>query len=211
MFQNRLLLDSEACIQHICSSDSLLKVVTQSPLKNADTPAETPAETPAMVELTPSRSASIWPILTKPHYELTPSLNELSLMSESALHAVKNVKISMKAVGSIEWEEPVDLCGLNLDMLVTFIIEDGYPSVSVGRQTQRDEIADGQVNPTKDMPPGTGINKQAVVTLVGVLLPDDCTEEEMEELLKLRCVETNSEFISYEAISGVWKFRVSHF
>ena len=75
----------------------------------------------------------------------------------------------------------------------------------------QDEIADDQVNIQEDMPPGTGINKQAVVTLVGVLLPDDCTEEEMEDFLKLRCADTNSEFISYEAISGVWKFRVSHF
>ena len=129
MLKNHLLLDPEARIQQICSSDSLLHVVTQSPLKNP----ETPAETPTVVESKPARPASIWPILTKPHYELSPSLNELSIMNESALHAVKNVKISMKAVGSIEWEEPVDLCGLNLDMLVTFIIEDGYPSVSVGR------------------------------------------------------------------------------
>ena len=133
MFKNHLLLNPEACIQQICSSDSLLHVVTQSPLKNPETPAETPAETPTVVESKPAHPASIWPILTKPHYELSPSLNELSIMSENALHAVKNVKISMKAVGSIEWEEPVDLCGLNLDMLVTFIIEDGYPSVSVGR------------------------------------------------------------------------------
>ena len=67
------------------------------------------------------------------------------------------------------------------------------------------------MNITEDMPSGTGINKKALVTLENIHVPEDCTEEEMEDFLKIRCDETNSEFISYDAISGVWKFRVPHF
>lgn len=142
MFKNCLLLDPETPIQQLVSNGALLQVVTQSPLEDIDLSSDEQSskQSEAIPSSSSASSASAvpnLPILTKPHYELVPSLNELAMMSEKELHEVKNVKISMKSVGSIEWEKPVDLCGLNLDVLIAFIIEDGYPSVSVRRRRRR--------------------------------------------------------------------------
>lgn len=44
---------------------------------------------------------------------------------------MEKVSIKEPGIGCIEWEEPVDLRGLDLDTLISFDVEDGYPSVSV--------------------------------------------------------------------------------
>ena len=63
----------------------------------------------------------------------------------------------------------------------------------------------------ENMPVGKGINQPAVVTLCGIPPLQDQTEDEMAAFLKLKCSEMDSEFISYTAMTGEWKFRVKHF
>ena len=54
------------------------------------------------------------PILTKEGYKCSPSIMELSRKTASELRNVENFKIFNK-YGEVEFKEPVNLLGLNLD------------------------------------------------------------------------------------------------
>ena len=58
------------------------------------------------------------PKLTKEGYKCNPSIMELSRKTEKELRKVENFKIFNKH-GEVEFKEPVDLFGLNLDNQVT--------------------------------------------------------------------------------------------
>jgi hypothetical protein len=67
------------------------------------------------------------PILTKDGYKCSPSIMELSRRTASELRKVENFKIYNK-FGEVQFKEPVNLLGLNLDKQVTidrYLIDTG--------------------------------------------------------------------------------------
>lgn len=98
--------------------------VLPTPLLNTQAEAARESQTPLANPLVPR--------LTNPQLALTPSLAALRAMTEEQLRRVEHASIACPGIGRVEWEEPVDLRRLDLDALVSFAVEDGYPTVAVG-------------------------------------------------------------------------------
>ena len=72
------------------------------------------------------------PTLTLPNYSISPPLRELKTFINSELEAVPNVVIELPGVGKIEWEEPVNLRGVNLDEIINMErTKDGFSTITV--------------------------------------------------------------------------------
>ena len=95
-------------------------------------PLNTQAEATREKETTTPLSNPLAPRLTNPQLALTPSLVTLRAMTEEQLRHVEHASIACAGIGRVDWEEPVDLRRLDLDALVSFAVEDGYPTVAVG-------------------------------------------------------------------------------
>ena len=67
----------------------------------------------------PELGPSCCPVLTKTGYHCRPTIECLACYTSDQLKKVEKFAIWVDNVGEIEWEEPVDLCGLNLDNLIT--------------------------------------------------------------------------------------------
>ncbi|PWM74899.1 MAG: hypothetical protein DBX45_01480 [Oscillospiraceae bacterium] len=139
MYQNCLLLESKALLSQLLPEGALLQVITRSPIPEpepspeSDTVNKESNDSSTLQDATsvPNAKFTYLPILTNPKRILIPSLAELKELSEEELGHVEKVSIKEPGIGCIEWEEPVDLRGLDLDTLISFDVEDGYPSVSV--------------------------------------------------------------------------------
>lgn len=71
------------------------------------------------------------PTLTLPNYTISPSLDKLSTYLNSELEVVDHVVIECKGIGKIEWQEPVNLRGVNLDHVIRIEKTGEFPSISV--------------------------------------------------------------------------------
>ena len=143
------------------------------------------------------------PKLTKSGYFVTPSLSELSKMSEVELATVSGFSISREGFGRVVWEGAVDVRGIDLDAVVNIGIRD----VSVYEQQE----ADG----TKP-PQGSKLNRPAIITIPKVFPKQGMNAnaddiEKYTKRLKATTSTLGAEFISYDSSSGEWVFRVSHF
>lgn len=139
MYQNCLLLEPKALLNQLLPEGALLQVITRSPLPESESSPDSDAANKESKDLSTLQDAntvpitkfSHLPILTNPKRILIPSLAELKELSEEELGHVEKASIKEPGIGCIEWEEPVDLRGLDLDTLISFDVEDGYPSVTV--------------------------------------------------------------------------------
>lgn len=95
-------------------------------LSNTKPPKETAEETS---EINPACDRC--PILTKQGYHCSPSIDTLQKYSEEELKKVDHFSIWVDRIGMIEWEEPVDLCGLDLDKLIIIEKENGSSVIEV--------------------------------------------------------------------------------
>ena len=108
----------------------------------------------------PARRNLAAPTLTKPGYEITPSLATLNAMDEEALSHVDKVSICVEGVGKVEWEEPVDLRGLDLDALVSIEKVNGCAQIEISQPEGEEDVV--------EMEPGEGINHKAKLTFYDV-------------------------------------------
>lgn len=143
------------------------------------------------------------PKLTKPGYNVYPSITELSAMSEADLAAVSGFKVERSGYGSVEWDGAVDVRGVDIDAVV--LIESKNVSVY-------DEAEEKGEKPER----GSKLNRPAVITMHDIY-PKDGAESSAEAKEKLkRKIEKSTkkmgaELLSFEADSGLWTFRVGHF
>lgn len=121
-----------------------------------------------------------------------------------ALAEVSDFSVGRRGVGSVRWLEPVDLCGVDLDACVSVT----RGSVEV--------YLDGPDKP----PPGRGLNRAAEVTLLGVHKLDRATgkpttdagaQEAFARKLRRVAAEQGARFVSYDPVTGTWRFAVEHF
>lgn len=154
----------------------------------------------------PENEKSYLPTFTKTGYTVYPSIEQMSTMSEADLAAVSNFSVKRPGYGSVEWDGAVDVRAIDLN--------------SVVRIREREVIVyeEEEANGTKPSV-GSKLNRPAVVTLHQIF-PKDADggkEASIEAKAKFtRKIEktTNkmgADFISYDPLEGVWKFRTHHF
>merc|ERR1740124_1356920 len=156
-------------------------------------------------EITPNPTSNpALPTLTKPGYTITPSLTTLSYMSEADLAAVQNFSVERTGYGSVAWDDAVDVRGCNLDSIISIETTDvaGYDSE--------------EAEATKP-PVGSKLNRPAVITCCGVFTKDggvnasEGARAKYERMIEKATKGMGADLLSYDAVGGVWKFRVHHF
>ena len=169
----------------------------------------TPIEEPkvsAAASLTPIEEPKVSaaaPLLTKPGYVISPSLAELQTMSEEELSRVEHVSICVEEVGKVEWEEPVDLRGLDLDKLVCIERVNGCSQIEILQPEGEDDVV--------DMKEGEGINHKAKLSFYNVFPKATADKQKFIEFVKRKSESIGTHFVSYDVVTGVWVVRVEHF
>ena len=147
-------------------------------------------------------------ILNRSDYYTIPAIDELDnyydISTDSCV--VPNFTIGRHGYGSVFWDGPLDIKGLNLDEII-FI--------------RRKEVI---VYPDEDLAPkrGQGLNRPAQITLDQVWPVDKSTHEVIKDKDRLRAMrytekiesatnKLNASFKEYRPETGSWVFTVKHF
>lgn len=146
-------------------------------------------------------------VLKRSGYYTIPSLEDLiGYLGEDGSCIVPHFTIGRKGYGSVYFDEPIDVAGLNLDELVHF------------RHKEVIIYPDDENKP----PVGTELNRKAQITLDQVW-PHDKTRHEpikdkerldaldYESKLRSVCDKHDTRFLEYRPETGSWVFRVDHF
>lgn len=165
----------------------------------------TPGKTGESPSSSSSTVTSFMPKLTKGMgYEISPTLDVLATMSEADLAAVVNFAVSREGFGSIAWEGAVDVRNVDLDSVVTIEARDVA-------------VYDAEEEMSTKPPVGSKLNRPAIITMVGIFPKDggenatDEARKKMEKKIDKTTKKMGAELLSYDASTGVWKFRVVHF
>ena len=136
------------------------------------------------------------PILTNTEYKINPDLKAISRMTLEELEQIDNFSISNKN-GKIEFEETIDLTGVNLDQIVNILPGrvELYKNNNISFLPQ----------------PGKGLNKKAVIHLYNISDNDDVENELSLQYLQEKTKEINGEFKSFNRDSREYIYKVDHF
>ena len=155
-------------------------------------------------------SADLVPRLTLPGHFMRPSPQELAQCPRDALAAVSDFTVVRLGVAQIKWLVPVDVRGLNLDDIIRF----SKRSVAVYPHD------DGPLAPVKP-PQGQGLNCPAEISYTNIFKLDKATGAPVQsprevdafkhKLRRVLAAQDGAQFVSYDADSGTWVFRVQHF
>jgi len=141
---------------------------------------------------------SYLPILQRPEYYTSPSIQELHSMNEMELQHLTEFSIFHKNFGSVKWLDEVDVTYTNLDEIIS-ILQGSF------------EVYPDEMNNKPS--PGTKLNKPAEITLRGcwptkkrpiLSTTFDSYEKKLKEM-------ENVQFILYDRTNGDWIFRVEGF
>ncbi|XP_054734622.1 nuclear pore complex protein Nup98-Nup96 [Anastrepha obliqua] len=140
-------------------------------------------------------------------YYTIPSLDDLkSYLAEDGSCVVPNFTVGREGYGNVYFGKEMDVAGLNLDEIVHF---------------RNKEII---IYPDDDNKPpvGSGLNREAQVTLDQVWPHDKTRHEPIKDPVRLAdmdwegklrrvCDKNDTRFIEYRPEMGSWVFRVKHF
>ena len=153
---------------------------------------------PEMQELwTPGAIAKFFPKLTKKGYRMQPPADFLKTKVFEELREVQRFAVENE-FGSIEWETPVDLIGVDLNRAVS-ICPDGV------------EVFPRCLYDDEEKPPrGSGLNGPAIVSIRGIRFADSNsrTMEEFVDELKETCQRIGAEFVEYFFGEGILRYRI---
>ena len=143
------------------------------------------------------------PKLTKSGYIVSPSIEDMSSMSEADLAAVSRFMVSRPGFGSVAWDGAVDIRYIDLDSVVCIREKEVI--------VYEKEEADGN---KPDV--GSKLNRPAVITLNKIYSKggkDASSEAKLKFSKKLekKTEKMDAEFVSYDPYDGIWKFRTKHF
>lgn len=156
---------------------------------------------------TSAPSAAFSSVSSQNGYYSSPTLDALLTMSKDELKHVEGFVVGRKGYGEVRFQEPVDLSQVNLHEIMGELIVIERRTVVVYPKEER------------KAPEGSEMNKPAIITINGCFPEDKDTNQAIkdpnhprvksyEERLKKK---RDTEFISYDAKTGEWKFRVKHF
>ena len=144
-----------------------------------------------------TKEISFFPKLNRKDYECIPSIHTLQKMSKYELENVENFTIIHREYGKVKWIGKTDISGLDLDQLIIFekgsvdIYPNECPKHSFGEK----------------------LNKSVIITLNNCF-PLNANESRLmkyEQKLKEMCIQTDTEFIEYNKLSGEWTFLCKKF
>lgn len=117
-------------------------------------------------------------------------------MSLNEVKSVKNFKI-WNDFGKIEWEGVTDLLEVNLDQDVHIkpMCIELYP----------DDI---YLNERKKPTTGQKLNKECIVTLYNVRIPEELSASKFVRRLQMKCRKINCQFLDYDEKMMIWKFKL---
>ncbi|GFP82771.1 nuclear pore complex protein nup96 [Phtheirospermum japonicum] len=140
------------------------------------------------------------PTLRCSDYYTKPCLSELAvreLMSPGYCSRVQDFIVGRVGYGCVKFNEETDVRSLDLDNIVKF---------------NRCEVVVYEDESSKPLV-GQGLNKPAEVTLL-LRAKDNMTEDRLKAIVdKLKCKSESqgAKFISFDPVTGEWKFLVQHF
>lgn len=147
------------------------------------------------------------PKLNHAEFYTEPAIKELAAREredQGYCSCVKDFVVGRHGYGSIMLPGETNVSGLVLDSIIQF----NSKEVMV------------YMDKTKKPPVGMGLNKPAVMTLLNVKYFDKKTGEQytdgpivekIKKLLMKKTGEHGAEFLSYNAVTGVWKFALKNF
>ncbi|XP_057968755.1 nuclear pore complex protein NUP96 [Malania oleifera] len=141
------------------------------------------------------------PTLQSHDYFMEPSLKDLTaleLMDPGYCSRVKDLMVGRFGYGCVKFLGETDVRWLDLDGIVKF----GRHEVVVYQEESAKPVV------------GQGLNKAAVVTLLLQIKSSDFKEQQVNNIVKklrLSTMRQGARFISYDPLSGEWKFSVNHF
>ncbi|KAA8526050.1 hypothetical protein F0562_007850 [Nyssa sinensis] len=146
------------------------------------------------------------PKLRHSDYYTEPRIQELAAKERAEPGFCRHVRdfvVGRHGYGSIKFIGETDVRRLDLEALIQF--------------NNREVIV--YMDESKKPPVGQGLNKPAEVTLLNIKCFDKKTGrhytegpkiEKYKEMLKRKAEDQGAEFVSYDAVKGEWRFRVSH-
>ena len=149
----------------------------------------------AASQMNTASSKDLMPILSKPHYTISPNLDNFN---EADLASVDDFTVSHNKHGSITWEGAVDVRGVNIDKSVIISAKE---AVVYGRE---EELG------TKPAL-GTKLNRPAIITLNNVFPKEGIDPEKYKVKITKNTHKMGAKMINYDVDTGVWQFRVEHF
>jgi hypothetical protein len=173
-----------------------------APPPQDDTPYKQPKVKETHSFKLPSRQKkSNIPIIPK-HYYTVPSAEDLAQMSDEELSSVKNFTVGCSGVAFVMFHGESDVRNLDIGE----IVELGKGSVVVYPDS------------THKPPPGTSLNKPAIITIQncfphnkkGEIMVGEKVWEKFVDKLKQQ-TESFGQFVNYDRGTGAWIFEVSHF
>ncbi|CEG43421.1 nucleoporin 98 [Plasmopara halstedii] len=136
------------------------------------------------------------PTLKNKDYYTKPSYERLQAMTDDELSEVEQFTIGCRGLGAVEWIGKTDVRDLDLDELICF---------------ERKEVIVYK-DEDKKHALGKGLNKPAIVELLGIFPPRKSTSpENYKERVKQRTHDIGATFLDYSVENGIWRFRVEHF
>lgn len=163
-----------------------------------DSPSLSPAKNTTTI------TSTVVPKLTKSGYEVSPSIEELSIMSEADLATVPDFCVMRDGYGKVEWEGCVDVRDADLN----FIVDIEHKDISV--YTHEEKAG-------KKPPVGSKLNRPAVLTMYNVFCKNggaaasETDKAKFATKVEKTTKKIGADFISYNRNNGEWKIRVEHF
>ncbi|CAI5720976.1 unnamed protein product [Peronospora destructor] len=143
-----------------------------------------------------SPASSSCPTLKNEDYYTIPSYERLQAMTDDELSQVDKFTVGCRGLGAVEWIGKTDVRDLDLDELVSFEKKEVIVYKDDEKKHKR----------------GTGLNKPAIVELLGIFPPRKSTSpEKYKERVKQRTQDIGAAFLDYFVDKGIWRFRVEHF
>ncbi|GMF22639.1 unnamed protein product [Phytophthora lilii] len=143
-----------------------------------------------------SPAASSCPVLKNKDYYTIPSYERLQAMTDHELSQVEKFTVGCRGLGAVEWIGKTDVRNLDLDELVFFEKKE----VIVYKDDEKKHEL------------GKGLNKPAIVELLGIFPPrKSASPEKYKERVKQRTQDIGATYLDYSIDKGIWRFRVEHF
>lgn len=138
-------------------------------------------------------------------YWMKPTRAEMKKMPQAQLKHFSGFEVGRHGAGQVTFDEPVDLTTVPFDDLFVTIVEIHARSVTV--------YPDASTKP----PPGKGLNVPSTITIENswprakgkpaAVKSGPLFDKHLERLMNI----TGTQFISYDADSGFWTFKVPHY
>ncbi|KAF4323292.1 hypothetical protein BBO99_00002254 [Phytophthora kernoviae] len=136
------------------------------------------------------------PVLKNEDYFTIPSYERLQAMTDHELSQVEKFTVGCRGLGAVEWIGKTDVRDLDIDELVLF---EKKEVIVYKDDDKKHEL-------------GMGLNKPAIVELLGIFPPRKSTSpDKYKDRVKQRTQDIGATFLDYSPDKGIWRFRVEHF